>query len=158
MILCLFVCLCICFFCFNHGGTPTESFPENFVKIQLDLPEIFRIWKMFICLFVCLFVCSWICLFYAWIILGHPQKVSLKVSWRSELIWLRYSWYKNVYLFVCLFDLLFCFLIILGHLRDITLKIPWRSELIWLRYLWSNNMLICLFVCLFVHIFVCLLF
>ena len=55
---CLFVCLFICFF--NHSKTPTESSPENFVKISLDLAEILRIrelvWKMFIGLFVCLFV------------------------------------------------------------------------------------------------------
>ena len=31
------------FFCFNHLGTPTGSFPENFVKILLDLAEILRI-------------------------------------------------------------------------------------------------------------------
>ena len=34
------------FFCFNHCGTPTESFPENFVKIQLDLAKILRISKL----------------------------------------------------------------------------------------------------------------
>ena len=47
-------------FYFNHLGTPTGIYPENFVKIPLDLAEILRIrkldWKMFICLFVCLFV------------------------------------------------------------------------------------------------------
>ena len=41
-------------------GTPTEIYPENFVKIPLDLAEILRIrkldWKMFICLFIYLFV------------------------------------------------------------------------------------------------------
>ena len=45
---------------FNHLGTPKEIYPENFVKIPLDLAEILRIrkldLKMFICLFVCLFV------------------------------------------------------------------------------------------------------
>ena len=30
-------------FCFVHRGTPTGSFTESFVKIQLDLAEIFRI-------------------------------------------------------------------------------------------------------------------
>ena len=42
-------------FCFIHHGTPTESFPESFMKIQLDLADIFRI-KMFICLFVYFFI------------------------------------------------------------------------------------------------------
>ena len=50
-----------CFF-FIHGGTPMGSFPESFVKIQLDLAEIFRILKQ--CLFVCLFVCLLIDLFF----------------------------------------------------------------------------------------------
>ena len=45
-------------FCFNRSETPTKSSPENFVKIRLDLAEIFRIKKMFICLVVCLFVCG----------------------------------------------------------------------------------------------------
>ena len=70
---CLFVCLFVCliiylFFCFNHHRIPKGSFPQNFVKIGLDLAEILRIskldWKMFICLFVCLlvyiFVCFWL--------------------------------------------------------------------------------------------------
>ena len=39
---CLFMGLVV-FFCFIHHGTPTGSFPECFVKIQLDLAEIFRI-------------------------------------------------------------------------------------------------------------------
>ena len=44
-------------FGFNHRGTPTESFPENFVKIQLDFAELFRILKiLFGCLFACLFI------------------------------------------------------------------------------------------------------
>ena len=28
---------------FNHVRTPTGSYPENFMKIRLDLAEIFRI-------------------------------------------------------------------------------------------------------------------
>ena len=44
--------------CFNHSRTPTERFPENFVKIQLDLAEIFRIEK---CLFVYLLVYGIVC-------------------------------------------------------------------------------------------------
>ena len=33
-------------FCFNHGGTPTGSFPENFVKIRFNLAEILQIRKL----------------------------------------------------------------------------------------------------------------
>ena len=50
----LCVCLFVCF-CFNYCGTPTGSFSECFVRIQLDLTEIFRTLNMFICLF-CLFI------------------------------------------------------------------------------------------------------
>ena len=39
-VFCLFMEL---FFCFNHFGTPKGSFPESFLKIGLDLAEIFRI-------------------------------------------------------------------------------------------------------------------
>ena len=45
----MFVCSPVCLFkdlslfCFNPRGTPTGSFPESFVKIRLDLAEIFRI-------------------------------------------------------------------------------------------------------------------
>ena len=48
MFICLFVCLFVygfVFFCFNHHGTPTGSFPESFVKIRFDLAEIFGIKK-----------------------------------------------------------------------------------------------------------------
>ena len=68
MFICLFVWLfvyMICLsFCFNHSGTPTESFSENVVKIQLDLAEILRTRKLDLkCLFVYLFVCLFIDLF-----------------------------------------------------------------------------------------------
>ena len=48
MFICLFVCLIInsFFFCFNHRRIPTGSFPQNFVKIRLDLAEILRISKL----------------------------------------------------------------------------------------------------------------
>ena len=45
---CLFVCLFVYLFVdlfvfyFNHLGTPTGIYPENFVKIRLDLAEIYR--------------------------------------------------------------------------------------------------------------------
>ena len=44
MFVCLFIDLFV--FCFNHHRTPTESFPENFMKIRLDLAEILRISKL----------------------------------------------------------------------------------------------------------------
>ena len=47
LFICLFVYLLIClFFYFNHLGTPTVTYPKNFVKIQLDLAEILRISKL----------------------------------------------------------------------------------------------------------------
>ena len=33
-------------FCFNHCRIPKGSFPQNFVKIGLDLAEILRISKL----------------------------------------------------------------------------------------------------------------
>ena len=138
MFICLFVFLLVYIFVFyfNHLGTPTEIYPENFVKIQLDLAEIFSIHK---CLNVfCLFVCLLTCLCFILIFLEHPQECTLKISWRSDLIWLRYIGSNNVYLFVCLFICLyiclFFVLIIVGHPQKVPLKILWRSDLIWLRY------------------------
>ena len=88
---CLFVCLFVrlfvdlfVFYC-NHLGTPTGIYPKNFVKIGLDLAEIYRILKN-VYLFVCLFVCLFNCLFFILIILGHPQEYTLKISWRLDLI------------------------------------------------------------------------
>ena len=43
LILDMFVYVFGCLFCFTHHGTPTRSFPESFVKIQLDLAEIYMI-------------------------------------------------------------------------------------------------------------------
>ena len=104
---------------------------------------------MFICLLICLLI------FVSLIIVGHTQKYTLKISWRSDLIWLRYSRSKDVYLFVCLFvcllTCLFFILIFLGHPHEYTLKISRGSDLIWLRYSGSKK---CLFVCLFVRLFV----
>ena len=34
------------YFCFNNRGTHTGSFPENFMKIQIDLAKILRIRKL----------------------------------------------------------------------------------------------------------------
>ena len=103
-----FVYGCGCFFCFIHHKTPTWSFPESFVKIWLDLAEIFRIEKyvyLFVCLFIDLFV------LFILIILGPPQKVTLKILWWSDLIWLKYLGSRNC-LFACFF-VFFCLLICL---------------------------------------------
>ena len=45
---CLFVCLFVdrFVFYFNYFETPTEIYPENFMKIRLDLAEILRISKL----------------------------------------------------------------------------------------------------------------
>ena len=108
---CLFVCLFLCLFVdlfifyFNNLGTPTGMYPENFVKIRLDLTEIYRILKN-VYLFVCLFVCLLTCLFFILIFLGHPREYTLKILLGSELIWQRYSGSKKC-LFVCLFVRLF---------------------------------------------------
>ena len=63
---CLFVCLFVDLFVFyfNNLGSPTGIYPENFVKIGLDLAEIYRILEnvyLFVCLFVCLFVYGFAC-------------------------------------------------------------------------------------------------
>ena len=83
----MFICLFVCLFLFmelivvvNHCRTLRGSFPENFVKIRLDLAEILRISKL-----------DWrdgggegekkgrrrggILLCNGLIILGHPQKI-----------------------------------------------------------------------------------
>ena len=49
MFICLFVCCLLIdlyIFCFNHHRIPKGSFPQNFVKIGLDLAEILRISKL----------------------------------------------------------------------------------------------------------------
>ena len=96
-------------------------------------------------MFICLFVCLWICLFL--IIIGHQQKVFLKVSWRSDLIWLGYLGYKK-HLFLCWFIDLFVFYFNhIGAPAESYLENMWQSDLIWLGYLGSKT---CLFVCWFV--------
>ena len=44
MFVCLFTYPFV--FCFNNLRIPKESFPQNFVKIELDLAEILRISKL----------------------------------------------------------------------------------------------------------------
>ena len=105
-----------------------------------------------ICLFVCFFVHLFAC-FFVLIILGRQQEVSLTISWRSNLVWLRYLGSINVYLFVCLFvGLLICLffvLIIMGHPQEVSLKVSWRSDLIWQRYFGYKNAYLFVCLCLF---------
>ena len=119
----MFVCWLVCFFYFNHLGTPRGIYPENFVKIGLDLAEIYSILKN-VYLFVCLFVCLLTHLFFILIILGDPQEYTLKILWGSDLIWLRYSGYKKC-LFVCLFV---CWPahILFKSSQDTHSNIPWK--------------------------------
>ena len=152
MFICFFVCLCIYsfVFCFNHHRIPKGSFPQNFVKIGLDLAEILRISKL-----------DWrdrggeeeegekgrrrggILLFNGLIILEHPQEYTLKISRGSDLIWLRYSGSKKC-LFVCLFVRLFVdlFIFYFNHLGRPTGIYPENFVKIGLH--------LCLFVCPFV--------
>ena len=105
---------------------------------------------MFVYFFVCLLTC-----FFILIIVGHPQEYTLKISWRSDLIWLRYIGFLKM--FICLFvslivDLFVFILIILEHPQEYTLKILWRSDLICLRYIgFFKN--VYLFVCLLTGFF-----
>ena len=127
---CLFIYLFV-FFCFNHRETPTKSYPENFVKIQLDLAEIFRILKMFICfcLFVCLFIYWFVCFYFNH--LGAPTGSYPENLERSDFIWLIYLGSKRclfVYFF-CLFVGLFVFYI--NHLGIPTGIYPQNFVKIW---------------------------
>ena len=84
---CFFVCfLFVCCFYFNILGTPTGSYPENFVKIGLDLTDIFRPLNVY--LFICLFVCSLICLFLFQLSWGTHRKLLWKFC--EDLAW--YGW------------------------------------------------------------------
>ena len=62
LFVCLFVCLYDLFvFGFNHRGISTGRCSETFVKIRLNLAEIYRILKMFVCLFIYLSVYIFVC-------------------------------------------------------------------------------------------------
>ena len=130
MLVCLFVCLFVdpFVFYFNHLGTPTGMYPENFVKIRLDLAELYRILKK-----VYLFICLLTCLFFILIFLRHPHEYTLKISRGSELIWQRYSRSKKC-LFVCLFICLFIYSIVFcfNHHRIPTGSFPQNFVKIWL--------------------------
>ena len=136
MFVCLFVCWPVCFY-FNHLNTPTGLYLETFVKIRLDLAEIYRILKN-VHLFVCLFVCFLTCLFFYFNHLRTPKGIYpenfVKIGLDLAQI---YRILKNVYLFVCMFvcllNCLFFILIILEHQQEYTLKISWWSDLILLR-------------------------
>ena len=99
-------------------------------------------------MFICLIVFLWIYLFFfVLIIMGHPQEVSQNISWRFNLIWLRYLGSKKC-LFVSLFvDLIVFFVFInMGHPQEVSLKVLWISDLIWLRYLGSRNIYLFFFL------------
>ena len=103
-------------------------------------------------MFVCLFVCWPV--FFILIILEHSQEYTLKILWRSILIWLIYIGFLKMFIcvfFVGLFIDLFFVQILVGHPQDVSLKVFWISNFIWLRYLGSKKMFIRLFVCLFVY-------
>ena len=78
LLVCLFVRSTVCFY-FFHLRTPTGIYPENFVRIGLDLAEILSIYKN-VYLFVCLFVCLLTGLFFISIILELTQEYTLKIS------------------------------------------------------------------------------
>ena len=114
---------------------------------------------MFVCLFVCLFVDRFV--FFILIILKHPQEYTLRISWRSDLIWLRYLG-SNKCPFVCLFVCLFIwFVFCFNHSGTPTesstenfVKIRLDlAEILTIRKL-DWKMIICLFVCLFAYRFV----
>ena len=114
---------------------------------------------MFVCLFVCLLTCLF---FFILIILEHPKEYTLKISWRSDLIWLRYSGSKKC-LFVCLFVRLFVdlFIFYFNHLGTPTGIYPENFVKIGLdlaeiyRILKKNVYLfVCLFVCFIIDLFV----
>merc|ERR1712215_192010 len=136
-----FLSLCLSFFClffvgrfvffyFNHLGTPTGIYPENFVKIGLDLAEIYRILKN-IYFFVCLFVCLLTGFFY-FNHLGSPTgiypenfvKIPLDLA---EILRIRkLDWKMFTCLFVCFFCLYiryFFALIIIEYPKKVSLKI-----------------------------------
>ena len=136
MFICFFsVCLFVdLIFCFNHLGTPSGNFSENFAKIQLDLAKIFRTWKMFISLFAFYwFVCF---------CFNHLGTHTANIPRKFVKIWLNLSeTFRIQNMFICLFVCLFvcwpfCFfvLIILEHPHEYTLKILWRFHMIWQRY------------------------
>ena len=111
----MFICfLCVCMFIdlfvfyFNHILDTHRNISSKFCEhptwfgwyIQ-DIKNVY--W------FVCLCVCLLTCLFFILIILGHPQEYTLKILWRSDLIWLRYLGSKKMFicLFVCLLTVFF---------------------------------------------------
>ena len=127
----MFVCLFVDRFVFylNHLGTPTGIYPENFMKIPLDLAEILRIrkldWKLFICLFVCLFVCLYIHFF----CFNHRRIPKRSFPQNFVNIPLVLAEIHETCLFVCLFVCMFvcgCVffaLIIVEYPQEVSLKI-----------------------------------
>ena len=91
--------------------------------------------------------------------MGHPQKVTLEILWRSDFIWLRYLGSQNVYLFVCLFVCLKIFFHPRGtpterspeNLVNIWLDL---AEILRIRKLDWKCLFVWLFVCLFIDLYI----
>ena len=103
-------------------------------------------------------MCLWICFLFVFvlIIVGHPHEVSLKVLWRSDLIWLRYLGSKNIYLFVCLFVCLWiCLFFCFNHHGTPTGSFP--ESFMMMQHVLNDIFRIqkCLFACLFVCLMIC---
>ena len=93
MFIFLFVCLYICLFfaliIVEYQQEVSLKFCEDRTWFGWDI-KVYKIRPENVYLFVCLFVCLFIRYFFALIIVEYPKEVSLKISWRSDLIWLRY--------------------------------------------------------------------
>ena len=86
----LFVCLFVELFIFiliilGHPQEYTLKFRGDPTWFGWDIQNLKNVYS-----FVCLFVCLSTCLFFILIILEHPQEYTLKISWRLNLVWLRY--------------------------------------------------------------------
>ena len=117
MVIYLFVC-----FCLNRLGIPTRRFPENLVKIWLDLAEILWIWKI-----VCLFVCLIVCLFYYLFLFESSGDIHRKIARKflKDQTWCGQDFIdiNIVYLSVCLFV---CFYFVFESFRGTNRKISWK--------------------------------
>ena len=106
MFICLFVCLFVCWpVCFlfksswnSHRNIPWK-FHEDPTWFGWDIWDLKNDY-LFVCLFVCLMIDLFVSYFF---ILGHPQEVTLKISWISNLIWLRYLGSLKMFIYFCLF-------------------------------------------------------
>ena len=119
-------------FYFNHCRIPRGSFPQNFMKIRLDLAEILRIgkldWKLFVCLYIFCF-----CFNQRQTPKGSfPQNfVKIRLDLAEILRIRKLDWKMFICLFVCLFVYrIVCFWFI--HRRIPTGSFPQNFVKIWL--------------------------